>query len=105
MILYICKKQPATWFEDTGHLIQSLPAIPSIAQVMNHPVRNHHIERIVIKGQLACVASIDRDALSYSLSAGIGQGSFWTISRLVLLQPEVDTYGTSEWDATCCSSE
>jgi len=75
MILYICKKQPATWFEDTGHLIQSLPAIPSIAQVMNHPVRNHHIERIVIKGQLACVASIDRDALSYSLARALAKAA------------------------------
>jgi len=72
---------------------------------MHDPVRNYHIERIISEGQLACVAGLDLDELSYSLSAGIGQGGFWSISRLILLQPEVDTYGTSEWDATCCSGE
>jgi hypothetical protein len=49
---------------------------------------------VISEGQLAGVAGLDLDPLRYSLSAGVGEGGFWSIAGLVLRQPKVDTYAT-----------
>jgi len=105
MVLDICNKQPTTWLENAGHLIQRRCTICRFIQIVNDPVRNHHIKRAISERQLACIAGLDLNAIRYSFGAGVGKGRFWSIAGLVLCQPKIDPYGMPNRDATCSGSE